>query len=151
MDTFKDLLKDREKDVAKLVDKHKYVTQEFQDYGYRLAVKLDDLPRVSLYIKLAKDKPRAFIEQALSFAADYPKARSKSRLFMWKLKDLEKDYKEKNPSKFPEVKKVKKPKKTAKSKKAVKTGKPAKPKKDTKPNKASKPKVTTKTVKPKKE
>ena len=91
MQSTKDFFKDK-KEVEKLLDKHKYVTKEFQDYGYRLAVKLGDTKRASLYIKLAKEKPRAFLEQALSFAIDYPNAKSKPRLFMWKLKQLEEEY-----------------------------------------------------------
>ncbi|MFH1547079.1 MAG: hypothetical protein ABIC57_01180 [bacterium] len=68
--------------------KGKYVTTEFQDYGYRLAIRLNDLPHKALYIKLAKNEPRALIENALSFAADYPKAKNKAKIFMWKLKEL---------------------------------------------------------------
>ncbi len=64
-----------------------YITQEFQDYGYRLAVELDDLKHKSLYIKLAKTEKRVFLERALSFVSD-ANARSKAKLFMWKLKQL---------------------------------------------------------------
>jgi hypothetical protein len=94
MESIKDLLKTDEKyaNTSKLVDKHKYVTTEFQDYGYRIAMKLGEQKRISLYIKVAKDKPRALVEQAYSFAIDYPNARNRGRLFMWKLKELEKDY-----------------------------------------------------------
>lgn len=66
----------------------KYVTHEFQDYGYRLAVKLDDLKHKSLYIKLAKTTKRPYLDQALSYALDYPKAKNKAKIFMWKLKEL---------------------------------------------------------------
>ena len=41
-------------------DKKKYISREFQDYGYRLAEEMDDVKQASLYIKLAKDMPRAF-------------------------------------------------------------------------------------------
>ena len=64
-----------------------YISQEFQDYGYRLALELDDLPHKSLYIRLAKTMPRAILEQAHSFVSD-AKADSKAKLFMWKLKQL---------------------------------------------------------------
>jgi len=77
-----------------IMDRHKYVTREFQDYGYRIALKLGELKNVSLYIKLAKDKPRVFLEQAFSFAIDYPNAKNKGRIFMWKLKELEKEGKQ---------------------------------------------------------
>lgn|SRR5690606_1007514 len=77
-----------------LFDRHKYVTQEFQDYGYRIALKLGEKRNVSLYIKIAKNKPRALVEQAFSFAIDYPNAKNRGRLFMWKLTELEKEYKD---------------------------------------------------------
>ncbi len=64
-----------------------YISQEFQDYGYRLAVELEDLAHKSLYIRLAKTSPRALLEQARSFVSD-AKADSKAKLFMWKLKQL---------------------------------------------------------------
>jgi len=75
-----------------LQDKGGYITQEFQDFGYRLAVELDDLAHKSLYIKMAKNKKRAILEQALSFVKD-ANAKSKAKLFMWKLKQLEHEIK----------------------------------------------------------
>jgi len=72
----------------KVDDTDKYVSREFQKYGYDLANELGDSKRVSLYIKLAKDNPRGLIERARSFVKDAQNARSKPRLFMWKLKQL---------------------------------------------------------------
>lgn len=89
MESLKDLLKGKKDYVKDLKNRHKYVTKEYQDYGYRLALKLGDLPNVSLYIKLAKDRERALLEQAFSFSIDYPNAKSKNRIFMWKLKQLQ--------------------------------------------------------------
>jgi hypothetical protein len=66
-----------------------YVTKEYQSYGAWLSNALDDKKRMSMYIKWAKDKPRAILESAYRFTADYPNAKDKSRLFMWKVKDLE--------------------------------------------------------------
>lgn len=77
----------------------KYVTKEFQDYGYRLAVKLNDMKHKSLYIKLAKNEKRPMLDQALSYTLDYPKARNRARIFMWKIKDLKAEHTEKNRSK----------------------------------------------------
>ena len=74
-------------DKFQLEDKGGYITQEFQDYGYRLAMALDDLSHKSLYIKLAKKEKRSLLEQALAFVID-SQARRKARLFMWKLKQL---------------------------------------------------------------
>jgi len=73
--------------------RHKYVSKEFQDYGYRIAHKLGELKNVSLYIKLAKEKPRAWLERSFSFAIDYPNAKNKGKLFMWKLKEIEEEFK----------------------------------------------------------
>lgn len=71
-----------------------YITREFQDYGYRLAVDLDDLKHKSLYIKLAKQENRGLLERARSFVID-SEAKNKGALFMWKLKQL-KDNRDKN-------------------------------------------------------
>lgn len=64
------------------------VSREFQAYGYELAKKLGDLRNKGLYIKLAKELPRGILEEAYSFVADYRDARSKGRLFMFKLEEL---------------------------------------------------------------
>jgi len=72
----------------KLDDTDKYVSREFQKYAYDLAVELNDLPHKSLYMKLAKTTPRILLEKARSFVKDAQNARSKGRLFMWKLKEL---------------------------------------------------------------
>ncbi len=76
-------------------DKHKYISQEYQAYGLRIAGKLGDKQRMTMYIKWAKEKPRAILEQALSFTSDYPNAKDKVKIFMWKVKQLENEYKEK--------------------------------------------------------
>ena len=65
----------------------KYISREFQAYGVYLSEILDDYTHKALYIRLAKTVPRAILEKALSFVKD-SKARSKGRLFMWKLKEL---------------------------------------------------------------
>ncbi len=67
-----------------------YISQEFQDYGYRLALELDDLKHKSLYIKLAKKENRGLLERALSFVSD-SNAKNKGALFMWKLKQLKEE------------------------------------------------------------
>lgn len=69
-------------------DSDKYVSREFQKYAYDLAKELDDLPHKSLYMRLCKNTPRGLIESARSFVSDALNARSKARLFMWKLKQL---------------------------------------------------------------
>ena len=76
-------------DILKKFDplRDKYVSREFQKYGYDLAMELDDLPHKSLYIKMAKDTPRPVLERAKNFVKD-ARARNKARLFMWKVKEL---------------------------------------------------------------
>lgn len=69
-------------------DSGKYISREFQDFGYRLACDLDDLAHKSLYIKLAKTEDRVLLEAARRFVIDAEHAKSKGRLFMWKLKEL---------------------------------------------------------------
>ena len=68
----------------------KYISQEFQDYGYRLSIDLNDPDHKSLYIRMAKTVPRAILEAARSFAVDADHAKSKGRLFMWKVSELKK-------------------------------------------------------------
>lgn len=80
-------------DKYKLDDKNKTVSREFQLYAYDLAVELDDLPHKSLYMRLAKNTPRGLMESARSFVKDATNARSKGRLFMWKLSELKKTQK----------------------------------------------------------
>lgn len=76
-------------------NKHKYISKEYQSYGLRLASKLGDKKRATMYIKWAKEKPRGVLERALGFTMDYPDAKNISRIFMWKVKELEKENKEK--------------------------------------------------------
>ncbi|MFC1790421.1 hypothetical protein ACFLZP_02990 [Patescibacteria group bacterium] len=71
-------------------DKRKYISQEFQDYGYRLAQQLSDLKHKALYIKMAKETSRNLLDEALRFVKEAYNVKSKARLFMWKLKELKK-------------------------------------------------------------
>lgn len=82
MQSIKQILDDK-----KAGEKNKYVSREFQDYGYRLAVELGDLPHKSLYIKLAKTVDRGILEQCRRFVVD-SNADNKGALFMWKMKEL---------------------------------------------------------------
>ncbi len=101
MKKIKSLLK---KQQEELFDRGKYVTKEFQDYGYRLALKLDDMKHKSLYIKLAKEEDRSLLDRALMFTADYPNARNKGKIFMWKLKELKKERRDKREKNKKDVK-----------------------------------------------
>lgn len=69
----------------------KYISQEFQDFGYRLAMSLstpDDRKTISMCMRLVKTKPRALLETALQFVQD-AQAKKKVALFLWKLGQLE--------------------------------------------------------------
>lgn len=83
-------------DKYQVEDKGGYITQEFQDFGYRMAVELHDLKHKSLYIKMAKTIDRSILEQALSFVSDAESARSKAKLFMWKVKQIQESRKQKS-------------------------------------------------------
>ena len=83
--------------IVKVIDKYdfdenkqKRISREFQDYAYRLAVALDDTSHVPIYMRLAKQNPRELLEKAKSFVMD-SNAKSKARLFMWKLKKLKEE------------------------------------------------------------
>lgn len=78
------------KDILKNFDslKNKYISREFQDYGYRLAEELGDLKHKSLYMKLAKETPRRLLEEARNFVKDADNVQNRGKLFMWKLNEL---------------------------------------------------------------
>lgn len=76
-----------------VADSGGYISQEFQDFGYRLAVELDDLKHKSLYMRLAKKEPRQLLERALSFVSDAHAVKSKAKLFMWKLQQIKQEKK----------------------------------------------------------
>lgn len=72
-----------------LDDTDKYLSREFQKYGIYLAERLGDMKHKALYIKMAKEEDRKVLDNALSFVLD-AKARSRARLFMWKVQSLKK-------------------------------------------------------------
>lgn len=76
-------------DEKQVTEKNKYISREFQDFGYRLAMELGDEKHKSLYIKLAKTESRSVLEQCRRFAID-SNADNKGALFMWKRKQLKK-------------------------------------------------------------
>jgi len=80
-------------------DEKKYISREFQDFGYRLAEELNDLERKALYIKLAKELPRPMLEKARNFVKDASNVENPARLFMWKLTELRKKWQEKKKEK----------------------------------------------------
>lgn len=76
-------------DAKNKPEKNKYISREYQDFGYRLAMELEDPEHVSLYIKLAKTVDRGILESARRFAID-SNADKRGALFMWKLTELKK-------------------------------------------------------------
>ena len=84
------------KSIAKVIaetkfkDRPKNISREFQMYGVYLAESLQDTKHCSLYIKMAKEVKRNLLEDALNFTKDYYDARSKAKIFMWRLSELRK-------------------------------------------------------------
>lgn len=74
----------------KYKDRPKNIAYEFQMYGVYLAESLGDTKHYSLYIKLAKILDRQLLEEALNFTKGYYGAKSKAKIFMWKLEQLKK-------------------------------------------------------------
>lgn len=71
----------------------KHISQEFQDFAYRLAMALsspNDRKTIEMCMRLVKKKPRALLETCLQFVQDAP-ARNKVALFLWKMKQIEHD------------------------------------------------------------
>ena len=73
---------------VKFKDRPKNISKEFQMYGVYLAESLQDTKHYSLYIKLAKEIDRKILEEALNFTKGYYGAKSKAKVFMWKLQQL---------------------------------------------------------------
>ncbi|MCL5784503.1 MAG: hypothetical protein M1142_04090 [Patescibacteria group bacterium] len=69
----------------------KNLSKEFQVYGVYLAETLEDTKHYSLYIKLAKKYERYILEEALSYTKSYTRAKSKAKVFMWRLSQLNKE------------------------------------------------------------
>ena len=81
------------------VQEDRFVSREFQKYGYDLAKELGDLKHKSLYIKLAKETPRGLLEEARGFVKDASNVKSPTKLYMWKLKQLRNERKKKKDAK----------------------------------------------------
>ncbi len=77
----------------------RYISREFQDYGYKLAEELNDLKHKALYIKLAKELPRVLLEKARNFVKDAYQVRNPAKLFMWKVQELKKEIKNEDKNK----------------------------------------------------
>jgi hypothetical protein len=91
MQDLKTLLKDHKIET----DKQRRISREWQDYGYRLAVELGDTSHTPIYMRLAKNYDRALLEEARIFVKGSYNARNRGKLFMWKIKELKKEWDEK--------------------------------------------------------
>jgi hypothetical protein len=82
------------KSIAEIIEEKKNlkrpknISREFQQFGVYIAESLEDTKRYSLYIKLAKTVERQILDEALTFTKGYTSAKSKAKVFMWKLKQL---------------------------------------------------------------
>ncbi|MBI2039834.1 hypothetical protein HYT18_02055 [Candidatus Microgenomates bacterium] len=75
---------------SRFKNRPKNIAYEFQQYGVYLAESLNDTKHYSLYIKLAKEVDRKILEEALNFTKEYYGAKSKAKVFMWRLTQLRK-------------------------------------------------------------
>lgn len=75
-------------EASKEVQRPNNLHREFQEYGVYLADTLGDPKHYSLYIKYAQKYPRHLLEEALNFTKGYINAKSKAKIFMWKLTEL---------------------------------------------------------------
>jgi len=69
-------------------DRPKNLSTEFQVFGVYLAEQLSDPKHYSLYIKLAKTYSRGLLDEALTYTKAYTTAKSKAKIFMWRLQQL---------------------------------------------------------------
>jgi hypothetical protein len=91
MKSLKDLMNKYEMEK----DKPRHISQEFQDYAYRLAVELEDVAHTAIYMRMAKRENRGLLDEARVFVKGAKSANNKGRLFMWKFKQLKDKQKEK--------------------------------------------------------
>lgn len=78
-------------DDIKNPERPKNLHKEFQVYGVYLAESLGDTKHYSLYMKLAKEYKRGLLDEALTYAKGYYSAKSKAKVFMWRLSQLKKE------------------------------------------------------------
>lgn len=76
---------------TKFKNRPKNIAHEFQTYGVYLAESLGDTKHYSLYMRLAKTVDRNLLQEALNFTKGYTAAKSKPKVFMWRLKQLKED------------------------------------------------------------
>ncbi len=81
-------------EITRGIKRPKNLATEFQQFGVYLSEQLEDLKHISLYVKLAKTLDRGVLEEALAYTKGYTTAKSKAKVFMWRLTTLKKLNKE---------------------------------------------------------
>lgn len=66
---------------------------EFQAFAYKIAHDLNDLNNLKIYMRLAKNVERSLMERAYSYALD-AQTDNRGRKFMWKLKEIRNEIRE---------------------------------------------------------
>ena len=77
----------------------RYISREFQKYAYDLALELGDEAHMGIYMRMVKNTPRHIIEKARYFVKDANNVKSPGKLFLWKVKQLKEEIKEKETKK----------------------------------------------------
>lgn len=78
-------------------EKKKYTHYEFQSFAYKIAKDLNDLENLKIYMMLAKRVERSLMERAYSYTID-AQTENRGKKFMWKLKELRKELKDRQNS-----------------------------------------------------
>lgn len=81
------LKKDATGEISSAVAINKYVSTPEQERALELCEKLDDKKHKELYLSLCKRTRKEIIDEAVSFVID-AHARSKAKLFSWKIKQI---------------------------------------------------------------
>jgi hypothetical protein len=81
------------------VQEDRYISREFQKYAYDLAIELGDELHMGIYMRMVKNTPRHIIEKARYFVKDASNVQNPGRLFLWKIKKLKEEIKEKDAKK----------------------------------------------------
>jgi hypothetical protein len=76
----------------------KNLSQEFQVFAVYLCESLGD-SNYPMYMRLAKNTDRGILNEALTFTKGYSAAKSKPKVFLWKVKQLKIEQKEREKAK----------------------------------------------------
>ncbi len=91
IDTSRYLKKDASGETVSAMEVNKYVSTPEQERALQLCEILDDKSHKELYLSLCKRTRKEIIDEALSFVID-AQARSKAKLFSWKIKQIRQNW-----------------------------------------------------------